>query len=179
MGLRTVPMGELTFDNCMVPEQNRLGPEGAGLAVFTHAMEWERGFILAGAIGAMQRLLEACRQYARSRRQFGQAIGSFQQVAGRIVDMHLRLDAARLQQYRFAWLKSQNRTALNEASVTKLCSSEAWVKSCEDALQIHGGYGYLTDTGIERELRDALASRIYSGTSEVQRVLLAQWLGLG
>ncbi|MBI2311679.1 MAG: acyl-CoA dehydrogenase family protein [Betaproteobacteria bacterium] len=178
MGLRTVPMGELTLESCAVPVENRIGAEGAGLALFNHAMEWERGFILAGAVGAMQRQLEQCRQHARTRRQFGQPIGAFQLVSSKLVDMQLRLEAARLLLYKVAWLKSHKRPALMEASQAKLFISEAWVQSCQDAMQIHGGYGYLTESEVERDLRDALASRLFSGTSEIQRQVIAHWLGL-
>jgi alkylation response protein AidB-like acyl-CoA dehydrogenase len=177
MGLRTVPMGELSLRDCPVPIENRIGKEGGGLALFNHAMEWERGFILAPAVGAMHRQLERCREYARTRRQFGQPISAFQLVSTKLVDMQMRLEAARLLLYRFSWLKSGGRSAVMEAALAKLYISEAWVQSCQDALQIHGGYGYLSDTEVERELRDALGSRLYSGTSEIQRQVIAKWLG--
>lgn len=178
MGLRTVPMGELFLENCEVAVANRLGREGAGLAVFNHAMEWERAFILATALGAMQRLLERCREYARSRRQFGRPIGAFQLVSTRLVDMLVRLETARLLLYRVAWLKATGQRATMEAAMAKLYVSEAWVASCQDAMQIHGAYGYLSESELERELRDALASRLYSGTSEIQRQVIAQWMGV-
>jgi alkylation response protein AidB-like acyl-CoA dehydrogenase len=179
MGLRTAQMGELRFVDCEVPAECRLGAEGAGLAVFNHAMEWERGLILASALGAMQRQLERCRERARARRQFGQPIGAFQLVSSKLVDMQLRLEAARLLLYKFAWLKGEGRRAPVEAAMAKLAASEAWVQSCQEAIQIHGAYGYLTEAGIERDLRDAIASRLYSGTSEIQRQVIARWMGLG
>lgn len=179
MGLRTVPMGEVHLRDCRVPASQRLGEEGNGFAIFAHAMEWERGFILAGAVGAMESLLERTRQYARRRRQFGKAIGAFQLVATKIVDMQMRLEMSRLMLYKVATLKAAGKPAILEAAMAKLHISEAWVQSCQDALQVHGGYGYLTETELERELRDALASRLYSGTSEIQRQIIAQWLGLG
>jgi alkylation response protein AidB-like acyl-CoA dehydrogenase len=179
MGLRTAMMSELRLENCAVPVENRLGQEGAGLAVFGRAMEWERGFILASAVGAMHRQLEECRRHARSRRQFGQPIGAFQHVSGKLADMQVRLEASRMLLYKVGWLKSQDRTAILESATAKLFISESWVQSSQDALQIHGGRGYLTENEIERDLRDALASRIYSGTSEMQRRMIAQWMGLG
>ena len=179
MGLRTATMGELKLENCAVPAESRLGQEGAGLAVFGRAMEWERGFILASAVGAMQRQFEQCREFARSRRQFGQPISSFQHVSGKLVDMQLRLEASRLLLYKFGWLKGLERTAILESAMAKLFISESWVQSSQDAIQIHGARGYLTEHEIERDLRDALASRLYSGTSEIQRRLIAQWMGLG
>jgi alkylation response protein AidB-like acyl-CoA dehydrogenase len=178
MGLRTSPMAELSFENCEVPEENRLGNEGSGASLFTHSMTWERGCILASAVGSMQRILETCIRYARQRKQFGQPIGKFQLVASRIVDMKLRLETARAMLYQSAYQRSIGRTAVMEAAMAKLHISECWVKCCEDAMQIHGGYGYLTDHEIEREMRDALGSRIYSGTSEIQRNLIGSLLGL-
>jgi alkylation response protein AidB-like acyl-CoA dehydrogenase len=178
MGLRTSPMAELSFSNCEVPEANRLGNEGAGSSLFTLSMTWERGCILASAVGSMQRLLEACVRHARTRRQFGQAIGKFQLVASRIVDMKLRLDTARLMLYQSAYQRSVGRSAVMESALAKLHISDCWVKCCEDAMQIHGGGGYMVENEIEREMRDALGSRIYSGTSEIQRNLIGSLLGL-
>jgi alkylation response protein AidB-like acyl-CoA dehydrogenase len=176
MGLRTSPMAELFFDECEVPEQNRLGKEGAGTSLFTHSMTWERGCILSSAVGSMQRLLETCIRYAKERKQFGQTIGSFQLVASKIVDMKLRLESARHMLYYGAWQRSRGKSAIMEAAMAKLHISQCWVRSCEDALQIHGGYGYMTEYQIERELRDALASKLYSGTSEIQRNIIASML---
>jgi alkylation response protein AidB-like acyl-CoA dehydrogenase len=178
MGLTTVPMGQVILENCQVRAEQRLGDEGAGPAVFMHAMEWERAFILASAVGAMERQLESCIQYAKRRRQFGKPISKFQLVATKIVDMKLRLETARSLLYKVAWLKAMDRSAYMEAALTKLHISECWIASCMDALQIHGGYGYLTELEVERDLRDALGSRFYSGTSEIQRVIIAQFLGL-
>ena len=176
MGLRTSPMAELHFDDCEVSVENRLGKEGAGSALFTHAMTWERGFILATAVGAMQRQLETCSRYARERKQFGEPIAKFQLVASRLVDMSMRLEHARAMLYKMGWLRARGRTAIKEAAMAKLAISEAWVQSCMDAIQIHGANGYAVEYGIEREMRDALASRIFSGTSEIQRVIVAALL---
>ena len=178
MGLRTSPMAEIFFDNCEVPEANRLGREGAGPDLFTRAMTWERGSILASAVGSMERLLETCVRYAKQRKQFGQAIGKFQQVSSKIVDMKVRLETSRRLLYHTAWLRDEGKSAVAEAALTKLHISDSWVRCCEDALQIHGGYGYMTESELERELRYALGSRIYSGTSEIQRNLIAALLGL-
>ena len=176
MGLRTSPMAELFFDGCRVPEENRLGREGAGVSLFTHSMTWERGCILASAVGSMERLLETCVRYAKERKQFGQSIGKFQLIASKIVDMKLRLETARYMLYHGAYQRTLGRSAVMEAALAKLHISECWVKSCDDAIQIHGGYGYMTEYGIERELRDAIASRLFSGTSEIQRNIIASLL---
>jgi len=178
MGLRTSPMGEVVLNDCLVPADHRLGPEGAGMAIFNSSMTWERSCILASAVGVMQRQLEACVGYARERRQFGQPIGKFQAVAGKVADMYLRTEAARLLVYQAAWLGQQGRPVPAEAAAAKLFASEAWVASSLDAIQVHGAYGYMKESGIERDLRDAVAGTIYSGTSEIQRVIVARMLGL-
>jgi L-prolyl-PCP dehydrogenase len=178
MGLRTSPMGEVVLDDCRVPAENRLGSEGAGMAIFNSSMTWERSCILASALGTMRRQLEASVAYARNRKQFGQSIGKFQAVSSKVADMYLRLEAARLLVYQAAWLGQQGKPALTEAAAAKLFTSEAWVASSLDAIQVHGAYGYMKESGIEHDLRDAIASTIYSGTSEIQRVILARMLGL-
>jgi alkylation response protein AidB-like acyl-CoA dehydrogenase len=176
MGLRTSPIAELFFDDCEVPEENRLGREGAGASIFTHSMTWERGSILASAVGSMQRTLEKCIRYAKERKQFGQSIGKFQQIANKIVDMKLQVETARYILYHGAYQRYLGRSAIMEAALAKLHISDCWVKSCEAAIQIHGGYGYMTEYEIERELRDAIGSRLYSGTSEIQRNIIASLL---
>jgi alkylation response protein AidB-like acyl-CoA dehydrogenase len=178
MGLRTSPMGELFLEDCEVPEEMRLGKEGAGQNLFTHSMTWERSCILAGAVGAQERLLETCVAYAKGRKQFGQPIGKFQLVATKLVDMKARLETSRALLYKAAWLRDRGRSIFLEAAMAKLHISESWVQSAQDAIGIHGGYGYMCEYGIERELRDALGSRLYSGTSEIQRTIIAALMGL-
>ena len=171
-------MGELVFDGCRVPADNRLGREGRGALVFESSMEWERGCILATCLGVMRRQLEACIAHARTRKQFGRAIGKFQSIANKIVDMKIRLDTCRPLVYRIGSLKDQNRAAMQEAAIAKVYVSECFVKSSLDAIQVFGGYGYMTEQEIERDLRDAVGSTIYSGTNEIQRNLIASSLGL-
>jgi alkylation response protein AidB-like acyl-CoA dehydrogenase len=178
MGLRTSPMAELFFDDCEVPVENRLGREGAGKALFAHSMTWERACILASAVGSMQRLLETCIRHARERKQFGRPIGSNQLIQSKIVDMKLRLETARALLHQAAWLRGLGKSIFLEAALAKLHLSESWVRCAEDAIQIHGAAGYLRSGDVERELRDALGSRIYSGTNEIQRALVASLLGL-
>lgn len=178
MGLRTSPMAEVVFDNCEIPVENRLGKEGRGVEVFEYSMEWERGSILANCVGVMRRQLEQCIQHARTRKQFGKAIGKNQSVANRIVDMKVRLDTCRMLTYRIGWLRDNNKPATLEASLAKLHVAECYVKSCLDAIQIHGGYGYMVEQQVERDLRDSIASTLYSGTSEIQRTIIARQLGL-
>lgn len=178
MGIKTSPMCEVFLDDCEVPEENRLGREGGGANLFTHSMTWERSCILASAVGSMQRLLETCIAYSKTRKQFGKPIGNFQLVADKIVNMKLRLETARSLLYQAGWLRSLGRSIFLEAALAKLHISESWVRCAEDAIQLHGGYGYMEEAELERELRDALGSRIYSGTSEIQRMIIASLLGL-
>ncbi len=176
MGLCSTPMGSLTFQDCWIPEDRRLGPEGAGFSIFQHTMEWERSFIFASHVGAMARQLEECTAFARSRSTFGQPIIDHQSVSNRLADMTVRLETSRLLLYRLACLKDNERPALMEAAIAKLHISEAYVASSLDAMRIHGGKGYLTEHGVEGDLRDALAGVIYSGTSDIQRQIISRLL---
>jgi alkylation response protein AidB-like acyl-CoA dehydrogenase len=178
MGLRTSPMGEVVLEDCEIGVEDRLGSEGNGGIIFKHSMLWERSCILASCIGTMERQLETCTEYAKARIQFGKPIGSFQSVANKLVDMKLRLETSRLLLYKMGWLRGQGVDADAEVAMVKLYLSECFVSSSLDALQIHGGYGYTTEFDIEREVRDSLASRIYSGTSEIQREIIARAMGL-
>lgn len=178
MGLRTALMGELIFQDCFLPDKNRLGPVGAGASLFNDSMEWERSCILASHLGAMERQLEISIKFAQDREQFSQPIGKFQSVANRIVDMKVRLETSRLLLYKVAWLKSLGKSAVMEAAMAKLYLSEAFVQSGLDAIKNHGGYGYTTEFGVERDLRDAIGGTLYSGTSDIQRNIIARFLGL-
>jgi len=177
MGMRTSPMGELTLDDCRISSAQRLGPEGAGSTIFNSSMEWERAAILSVAVGAMERELLRVLDYANLRKQFHQPIARFPAVANRIADMKVRLDAARGLLDRVAVRVDAGKQAALEAAIAKLFISEAWVQSSLDAQQIYGAYGYLRENGIEREVRDAIASRIYSGTSDLQRLIIARLIG--
>ena len=178
MGLKTAPFSELILEDCKVPVENRLGKEGNGAAIFDVAIEWERSCILASLLGGMERQLERCIKYAKEREQFGKQIGKYQSIANKIVDMKVRMETARLMLYKLAWMKKTRGKATMEAAITKLYLSESWIKSCLDAIQIHGGYGYTTEFELERDLRDSVASTLYSGTSEIQRNIIARYLGL-
>jgi hypothetical protein len=177
LGLRTSPMAELVFEDCTVPAENRLGREGRGALLFNDSMEWERSCILAPVLGAMQRQLEECVAYARGRRQFGHPIAAFQSISNRLVEMKLRLETARLMVYKAALAKEGGPAGV-ESALAKLYVSEHWVQSCLDAVQIHGGYGFTTEYEVERDLRDSVGSTLYSGTSEIQRAIIARGLGL-
>lgn len=178
MGLRTSPMAELVLDDCVVPVENRLGAEGQGAAIFNSSMEWERGCILAANLGAMERQLQTCIDYAEQRCQYGRPIIRFQAIEDKLVDLKVRLESSRLLLYRVAWAKENGMDATTFAAIAKLYVSEAWVSSCLDAIQLHGAYGFSTEGEVERDLRNAVGGRLYSGTSEIQRNLIARSLGM-
>lgn len=178
MGLRTSPLGELSFEDVYVPDNSVLGGVGAGTTIFTYVMDWERICLFATHIGTMERLLEKSIEYARTRKQFGQPIGKFQAVSHRIADMKVMLEAARLLVYKAAWQLDRARNVPLEGAITKLFVSESLIKTALDTVQVFGGNGYMTEYEIERALRDAVGSTIYAGTSEVQRNIIARWLGL-
>jgi len=178
MGLRTSHMGEVVFEECRIPVGNRLGGEGIGFAIFNSAMEWERACIFASHLGAMQRNYEKTVAYAKSRKQFGKPIARYGAVADKIVDMRIAIEAGRMLVYKVGAIKDAGGSAILEAAMAKLFISEANVRLALDALQIHGGYGYTTEYEVERELRDAIPGRLYSGTSEMQRRIIARLLGL-
>ena len=178
MGLRTSPMAQIAFDDVLLPAANVLGRPGRGAEIFSCSMEWERGCILANCLGAMQRQLDECMDYARQRQQYGKPIARHQSVANRLVDMRVRIDTCRPLIYRIGWLKDQGKDAVLEASIAKLHVSECFVQNSLDAIQVHGGYGYMTEQQVERDLRDAVASRLYSGTTDIQRNIIARHLGL-
>jgi alkylation response protein AidB-like acyl-CoA dehydrogenase len=151
LGMRTVPMGELAFEDCRLP---------------------------ADALLTMRRQLERCIDHARQRKQFGKPVGKFQAVANRIVEMKLRLETCRPLVYQIGWLKAQGKDATMQAALAKLHVSDCFVKNSLDAVQIFGASGFVTETGIERDLRDSVGSLIYSGTNDIQRNIIARELGL-
>jgi alkylation response protein AidB-like acyl-CoA dehydrogenase len=178
MGLRTSPMGEVSLDECRVPVSSRLGAEGAGSSIFTSAMEWERICIFAAHLGAMERLFEETMAYAKTRKQFGQPISQYESISSKLVNMKVDIEIGKLLLLKAAAKKDAGEAAVLEAAIAKLFISEAHVREALDAVQIHGAYGYTTEYQVERELRDAIPGTIYSGTSEIQRKIIARLLGL-
>lgn len=178
MGLRTSPIGELVFEDMYVPAEAVLGGLGAGAQLFIHSMEWERTCLFASHVGTMERLLEKSIEYARTRKQSGQTISKFQAVSHKIVDMKVQLEAARLLTYKAAWNLERSKSVSLDASISKLFVSETLVRTALDTVQVFGGYGFLTEYEVERALRDAIGSKLYSGTSEIQKNIIAGWLGL-
>lgn len=178
MGMRATPMGDLIFEECFVPDSQRLGPEGGGVSLFSKAMESERGYIFASQVGRLQRQLEEAINYCKERIAFGRKIGTFQSVSNRLADMKLRLETSRLLLYKVAWLDDQRLPLSLEAALAKLHLSEMFVASSMDAIRTHGARGYVTEYGVERDLRDGIGGLIYSGTSDIQRNIVARLLGL-
>ncbi|MEU7696170.1 acyl-CoA dehydrogenase family protein [Microbispora hainanensis] len=178
MGLRTSPLSEVTFEGMRVPAARRIGQEGAGFLILDYVMKREILFSFSLTLGEMEHRLERVLGYARSRRQFGAPIGAFQGVAHKIADMKIAVETAR------KWLTDTGakvevgQDATLDIAATKIVVSEANKRTALDAVQIFGGQGYLTATGIERDVRNAIGGTIYSGTSEIQRNRIASLLGL-
>jgi alkylation response protein AidB-like acyl-CoA dehydrogenase len=174
MGLHASNTGELIFSGCRIPGENLLGEEGEGDKLFLKTLDGGRIGIAAMALGLAQAAYEAASAYAKERRQFGRAIGEFQGVAFMIADMATRIDAARLMTYRAAWLKDRGKPYTTEAAMAKLYASEVARDVTNDAIQVHGGYGYITEYKVERYLRDAKLTEIGEGTSQIQRLVIAR-----
>jgi butyryl-CoA dehydrogenase len=174
MGLHASNTGELLFSDCRIPAANLLGAEGDGDKLFLATLDGGRIGIGAMALGLAQAAYEAASAYAKEREQFGKPIASFQGVAFMIADMATEIDAARLMVYRAAWLKDQHEPFGTEAAMAKLYASEVAQRVTNDAVQIHGGYGYITEYRVERYLRDAKLTEIGEGTSQIQRMVIAR-----
>jgi butyryl-CoA dehydrogenase len=174
MGLHASNTGELLFDDCRIPGDNLLGAEGEGDKLFLKTLDGGRIGIASMALGLAQAAYEASSAYAKERRQFGRPIGEFQGVAFKIADMATTIDAARLMTYRAAWLKDCGKPYTTEAAMAKLYASEVARDVTNDAVQVHGGYGYVTEYNVERYLRDAKLTEIGEGTSEIQRMVIAR-----
>ena len=142
-------MGYLVFDNCEVPEENLLGREGAGAAIFNSEMEWERSCLFACHVGVMERLMEQSIHYAKHREQFGKPIAKYQSVSHKIADMKVRIELSKLMLYKIGWLKMQGKKGNIETAIAKLFVSEAFVQTAMDAIQIHGANGYMAEYPFE------------------------------
>jgi alkylation response protein AidB-like acyl-CoA dehydrogenase len=176
MGLRTSPMSEMTFDDCRVGEDARLGRERFGLAMFNRSMIWERVLMAAYHIGAMELQFNEALDYSNSRSQFGSRIGKFQMVAEKLVKMRVGIEAAKALLYQTCWKLDQGCERTSDASILKLVASEAKVANSLDAVQIFGAYGFMKESLVEKQLRDSIGARIYSGTTEIQKKLIADEL---
>lgn len=174
MGLKASNTVPLTFEDCEIPEENLLGTVGDGFKWAMVALDGGRIGIASQALGIGRAALEAATAYAKDRKAFGQPIGEFQAIRWKLADMKTELDAAQLLALRAAWLKENGRPFTREASMAKLFASEAANRAVGEAVQIHGGYGFVDEFPVERHYRDARVTTIYEGTSEIQRLVIAR-----
>jgi alkylation response protein AidB-like acyl-CoA dehydrogenase len=174
MGQRGSPTVGLTFEDCEIPEDALLGREGEGFKIAMMALDGGRIGIASQAVGIAQAALDAAVAYAAEREAFGSPIGKFQAIQWKIADMATEIEAARLLALQAAALKEAGRPFTQQASMAKLFASEMAVRACLEAVQIHGGYGYVDEFPVERYLRDVRVTTIYEGTSEIQRLVIAR-----
>jgi alkylation response protein AidB-like acyl-CoA dehydrogenase len=179
LGMRASETTEVIFQNCRIPAPQLIGEEGQGFIQTLQVLDAGRIGIAALSVGLAQGAYEAARSYAFERKQFGRAIGTFQSIRWKLVDNAARVEGARLLTYRAAWLKDQGCRTTLESSMAKLYASEIAVRASEDAVQIHGGYGFVKDYPAEKFFRDVKLTTIGEGTSEVQRLVIARQLLAG
>ena len=177
MGCRSSPTAEIVLTDCRVPADAMLGPEGEALwRIAFECFDWERTVMIAGSVGGMQATLDASIAYAKERKQFGKPIAHFQAVAHKLADMKINLEVCRTAVYRAAWLKQEGRPHAVEASIAKALIGDLSVKNAIEAIQIHGGYGYMRDFSPERALRDSKLLSIGGGTTEIQKLVISRAL---
>lgn len=176
LGHRASDHARITLEGCRVPASALLGAPGEGFKVAMSALDRGRLGVAAGAVGIGQACLDACLDFARSRRQFGQRIGDFQMVQAALAEMAADLDAARLLVYRAAWLQDRGRPATRETSMAKLFATEAAARAASEAVSLHGNRGYSNEYPVERYYRDIKGLQIYEGTSNIQKIIIAREL---
>ena len=174
LGLRASETASVVFEDCFVPDGNRLGEEGQGFVNAMQILDGGRISIAALAVGIAQGAFESAVRYARERQQFGKPISEFEAIQFKLADMATQIDAARLLMYRAAWMKDNGKKTTKESSMAKLYASEVSVRVSEEAIQIHGGYGYTKDYPPEKYWRDSKLCTIGEGTSEIQRIIIAR-----
>jgi alkylation response protein AidB-like acyl-CoA dehydrogenase len=179
MGQHSSDTAQILFENCRVPAANRLGDEGQGLKIALSGLEGGRIGIASQSVGMARAAFEAALRYSKDRVTFGQPIFEHQAVQFKLADMATQIEAARQLIWHAASLKDAGRPCLKEAAMAKLFASEMAERVCSDAIQIHGGYGYLSDFPVERIYRDVRVCQIYEGTSEVQKILIGRALAAG
>ncbi len=176
LGMRASETTEVRFEQCRIPIAHLLGEEGQGFINALQVLDAGRIGIAALSVGLAQGAFEAARSYALARRQFGQAIASFQAIQWKLADVATRIEAARLLTYRAAYLKDRGRRTTLESAMAKLYASETAVRAAEESVQIHGGYGFVKDYPAEKYFRDVKLTTIGEGTSEIQRLVIARQL---
>lgn len=178
MGLGTASVGQLTLDAVRVKRTAMLGRPGAALAIFQTAMNWERTGLFAAHMGTATRLLERGIDRARTHERFGCPLGDFQAISHKLVNRRMQIESARLLVYKAAAKLGSGQIDPTWAAMAKVAASEVYVQTATDVLEVFGGEGYLSDTGLDVMLRDAIGSKIYSGTNDVLKNLIARWMGL-
>lgn len=179
MGMRTTPFGDLRFTDVALPSGSLLGRPGAGASIFNAVLQVERAFVFATQIGAMRRQLDDAVEYAKTRVQGGRPIGDYQAVAHRIADMKQQHETARLFLYRAALAVVIGHDVAMTAALSKLVGSDAGIAASLASVSVHGAIGYVSEFEIERDVRDAVGGLVYSGTSDIQRNIVARLLGVG
>ena len=179
MGMRTTPFSDITLTDVVVPATALLGRQGAGASIFNSVVQVERAFVFATQVGAMERHLHDSLEFAGERQQGGGPIGGHQVIAHRLVDMKLHHETARLFVYRAAMAMATGRDFPMAAALAKLVGSDTGIASALCASSIHGARGYVSEYEVERNLRDAIGGLVYSGTSDIQRNIVARLLGVG
>ncbi len=174
LGIRGSDTSELIFEDCRVPAENLIGEEGMGFKIALATLDVGRIGIAAQGLGISQGALERATQYAREREQFGKPISYFQGISFKLADMATRVDAARLLVYRAAWMKDKGMNLGSKASMAKLYAGDTAMYVATEAVQIHGGYGYIREFEVERMMRDAKITQIYEGTQEIQRIVISR-----
>lgn len=177
MGVRGSNTCQIVLENVRVPRENLLGDEKKGFSQFLYTLDGGRISIAALSVGIAQAAFEKALRYAKERMQFGQAISKFQAIQFKLADMAMEIDLARNAVYKAAWLKDQGKPFSKEAAYAKLFASEMGFRVCNQAIQVHGGSGYMREYGVERHLRDIKLMEIGEGTSEIQRLVIARKLG--
>ncbi|MCG3089092.1 acyl-CoA dehydrogenase family protein [Sporosarcina cyprini] len=178
MGLHASNTTELVLENVRVPKENLLGKRGEGFRQFLVTLDGGRIGIGAMAVGIAQAAYDKALKYAKERKQFGKALAEFQVTQFKLADMALKIELARNMVYKAAWLKDQGRPFTKEAAMCKLYASEIAMEVADEAIQIHGGYGYMKEYEVERYMRDAKLLEIGEGTSEIQRMVIARQIGV-
>lgn len=177
LGLRASDTAELSFHDCRIPAENLLGGRGQGFKQFLKILDGGRISIAAMGVGIAQACLNESLKYARERTQFGRRLSKLQAIQFKLADMAMKTDLARLATYRAAWLKDLGKPFTKEAAIAKLFASETAMWAATEAIQIHGGYGYIQEYPVERYFRDAKLLEIGEGTSEIQRLVIAREIG--
>ncbi|HZI62568.1 MAG TPA: acyl-CoA dehydrogenase [Pyrinomonadaceae bacterium] len=174
LGLRASETASVVFEDCLVPDGQLLGEEGMGFVNSMEILDGGRISIAALAVGIAQGAFESAVRYSQERHQFGKPISEFQAIQFKLANMAMQIDAARLLMYRAAWMKDNGKKTTKESSMAKLFASEISVNVCEEAIQVHGGYGYTKDYPPEKYWRDSKLCTIGEGTSEIQRLIIAR-----